>query len=80
MGPAKKRADEKGADEKRADEKKREKEHLEAETAIPERQKFLDAAKQKAEPELQTGDRFAEFGGSSSYPKNSTAFPPQRPT
>jgi len=57
---------------------KRGKELLEAETAILEREKFLDAAKQKAEPEVKGGDPFAEFGGSSSYPKNSTAMPPQR--
>ncbi|ERF73617.1 hypothetical protein EPUS_00870 [Endocarpon pusillum Z07020] len=41
----------------------REKELLEAEAAILEREKFLDAAKHRAEPEAQSGDPFAEYGG-----------------
>lgn len=56
----------------------REKELLEAEAAILEREKFLEAAKHRAEPEAQSGDPFAEYGGSFSYPRNSTAIPPQR--
>ena len=58
--------------------KRREKEILEAEAAIVQREKFLHAAKQKRETEVESGDPFAEFGGSSLYPKNSTAIPPQK--
>ncbi len=63
--------------DKKVDEK-REKALLGAEAAILERERFLDAAKHRAEPEVQSGDPFAEYGGSFSYPRNSTATPPQR--
>ncbi len=63
--------------DKKVDEK-REKALLGAEAAILERERFLDAARHRAEPELQSRDPFAEYGGSFSYPRNSTAIPPQR--
>jgi hypothetical protein len=63
---------------KKKDDKKGEKELLEAEAAILEREKFLDAAKQKAETQNQKGNPLADFGGSSPYPQNSTAMPPQK--
>jgi hypothetical protein len=66
-----------GCGKKKIDEE-REEELLEAEAVVLEREKFLDAARQKAEPEVKGADRFAEFGGSSSYPQNNTATPPQR--
>jgi hypothetical protein len=66
-----------GRDKQKVDEK-REKDLLEAEAAVLEREKFLDAAKQKATAEGNNTDPFAEFGGSSTYPKNSTAVPPQK--
>jgi hypothetical protein len=58
--------------------KKKEKELLEAEVAVLEREKFLDAAKLNARPEVKDADQFAELGGSSSYPRHSTAMPPPR--
>jgi hypothetical protein len=61
---------------KQKDDKKRENELLEAEAAIHEREKFLDAAKLKAETQNQRGYALAEFGGSFTHPKNSTAMPP----
>ena len=72
------RSKEKGKKEKDKKDKKRESELAEAEAAVLEREKFLDAAKQNTESEVRNGDPFAEFGGSSLYPKNSTAIPPQR--
>lgn len=67
-----------GKKKKSKKEKKREKELAAAEAAVLEREKFLDAAKDRAEREVRRGDPFAEFGGSSLYPRNSTAAPPQR--
>ena len=66
-----------GRDAKKVD-KKREKERLEAEAAVLEREKFLASAKLNAAPQVTSGDPFAEFGGSSSYPRQSTAMPPPR--
>ncbi len=66
-----------GRNKKEAD-KKREKELLEAEEAILEREEYLDAAKMNAGPQFRSGDPFAELGGSSSYPRHSTAMPPPR--
>ena len=65
-----------GRGEKEVD-KQREK-VLEAEAAVLEREKFLDAARARAGPDIKYGDTYAGFGGPSSYPKNSTATPPQR--
>jgi hypothetical protein len=63
---------------KRKVDEERDEELLEAEAVVLEREKFLDAARQKAEREVKGADPFAEFGGSSSYPKNSTVTPPKR--
>jgi hypothetical protein len=63
---------------KKKDDDKRENELLEAEAAVLERERFLNAAKQKAETQNQRGYPLAEFGGSFTYPKHSTAMPPRR--
>jgi predicted lipid-binding transport protein (Tim44 family) len=66
-----------GRGKKKVDDQ-REGELLEAKAAILDREKFLDAARQRSALEAKSQDPFAEFGGSSSYPKTSTATPPPR--
>lgn len=63
------------------EEKKEEKDQAKAEeTQLLERQKYLEAARNRIQQNESGsgGGPFPDFGGSSNYPKNSTAHPPPR--